>query len=100
MGTESARAITCRREKSQAHLGVLELLFDVANHSLALVADEGAVDQLGPDLARPGDCSRDAGELSNLLGPHVANALDEREVVEGEGEGADVETRGGSGIGV
>lgn len=71
-----------------SHLCVLELLFDVPHNTLALVANKCPVDQLGANLARPRHRPRDARELANLVGAHVADAFDQREVVEREGEGS------------
>lgn len=80
-----------------AHLSVLELLLDIPHDTLALQADEGPEDELRTNLAGASDGSRDARELSDLVGPEVADSFDEGEVVEGELEGADGEAGGGGG---
>lgn len=92
------------RGRGPTHLGKAELLLDIADGGMALLADEGAVDELRADLAGAGDSARDGDELADLLGAEVADARDEGHVVKGDGELARHEAgRGradGMGIGV
>ena len=86
------------------HLGILELLLHIPHDSLALEAHERAKHELRPNLARARNGSRDARQLANLVRPHVADPLDEREVVERQRERADRQSGGGGrvrvGVGV
>lgn len=68
------------------------MLLNVPHDTLALEADEAPEDQLGPNLTRPGHSPRDTRELANLVCSHVADPLDERQVVECEVECTDGES--------
>ena len=80
-----------------AHVGlrVLELLLDVAHDRVALLADERAVDELGSDLGRARHRAGDGDELADALGPEVADAGGEGQVVERDVELAHHQPRRG-----
>ena len=68
--------MSSNKEKKKRHyLGVLELLFDVANDGAAVHAGERGQDQLGPDLGRARDSARNADERADLAGLEVANPI-------------------------
>lgn len=83
--------------RGEAHLGVLELLFDVSHRSVTDETAESPERQFGPDLARPGHCAAECAQFADLVGSHIADALDERQVVECDAELADGEAGGGGG---
>jgi hypothetical protein len=92
----------CKGRWEDTNLSVLELLLNIADGTVANQAGEGAVRQLGTNLARSGDGTADGAELSNLLCSEITDAFHEGEVVEGDVELADGETGsgGGSDVGV
>jgi hypothetical protein len=71
----------CKGRWEDTNLSVLELLLNIADGTVANQAGEGAVRQLGTNLARSGDGTADGAELSNLLCSEITDAFHEGEVV-------------------